>query len=104
VVVVAIMIMVVIIPIAVGVPTMAVFIPPLVRVRPAIFARFVQLLASVDHLSTLPAVMFGGFVQPVVGLGDAPLACVFIGAKRRCGREKQRNCERGCREPRPYPK
>jgi hypothetical protein len=48
--------------------------------------------------------MFGGFVQPVVGLGDAPLACVFIGAKRRCGREKQSNCERGSREPRPYPK
>jgi hypothetical protein len=87
-VVVAIMIMVVIVPIAVGVPTTAVFIPPLVCVRPAIFARFVQLLASVDHLSTLPAVMFGSYVQPVVGPGNAPLACVFIGAKRRCGRKK----------------
>lgn len=88
VIVVTIMIMVVIVPVAVGVPTMAIFIPPLVRVRPAVFARFVQLLASVNRLSALPAVMLGGFVQPVVGPGNAPLACVFIGAKRRCGREK----------------
>jgi hypothetical protein len=74
VVVISAMIMVVIIPVAVSMPTMCVLIPPLVCVRPAIFARFVQLLAGIDGLSALPAIMFGGFVQPVVGLSNAPLA------------------------------
>lgn len=55
-------IMVMIIPIAVGVPAVAVFVPPPVCVRPAVFARFVQLLARIYHLSALPSVMLRGFV------------------------------------------
>jgi hypothetical protein len=104
VVVIPLMIMVVIIPIAVCVPTMAVLVPPLVRVRPAILSRFVQLLARVDRLSALPAMMLGGFVQPVVGLGNAPLAGRFVAANRRCAHENESGCQRHCREPRPDPK
>lgn len=104
VVVIPVMIMVVIIPVAVCVPTMAVFVPPLVRVRPAIFSRFVQLLACVNYLSALPSVMFGGFVQPVVGLGNAPLAGRFVAANRRCAHENESGCQRHCCEPRPDPK
>jgi len=98
------MIMVVIIPVAVRVPTMIVFVPPLVCVCPAVLSRFVQLLARVYHLSAFPTVVFGGFVQPMIGFCDAPLACPFIGANRRCTDENQSACQRRCREPRPYPK
>ncbi len=103
-VVIAAVIMVMVIPVAVGMPTMAVFIPPPVRVRPAVFARLVQLLPRVYHLPAFPAVMFGGFVQPMIGFCDAPLARPFIGANRRWTHENQSACQRRCREPRPYQK
>lgn len=92
VVVISAMIMIVIIPITVCVPAMAVFVPPLVRVRPAIFSRFVQLLARVDGLSAIPAVMFGRFVQAVVGLGSAPLAGRLVTTNRRCAHENESGC------------
>jgi len=76
----AVVIVVVIIPIAVGAPAMVVFVPPPVCVRPAILACLVQLVARLFHLPALPAVMFGGFVNPVIGFGDFPLACPLIGA------------------------
>jgi len=103
-VVVAITIMVVLIPVAVRVPTMIVFVPPLVCVRPAVLSRLVQLLARVYHLSAFPTVVFGGFVQQMIGFCDAPLARPFIGANRRWTHENQSACQRRCREPRPYQK
>ena len=78
--VVTIVIVVVIVPVAFGVPAMAVFVPPPVCVRPAVFSRFMQLLARVYHLSAVPAVMFSVFVQPMIGFGDAPLTGLFIGS------------------------
>src|SRR6266436_6144624 len=78
---VVVMIMVVIIPVAVRVPTMIVFVPPLVCVCPAVLSRFVQLLARVYHLSAFPTVVFGGFVQPMIGFCDAPLARRATGAR-----------------------
>jgi hypothetical protein len=95
-------IMVVIIPVAVRVPTMIVFLPPLVCVRPAILSRLVQLLARVYHLSAFPTVVFGGFVQPMIGFCDAPLARPFISANRRWTDENQSACQRCCGKPRPY--
>lgn len=101
--VIAAVVMVVIIPVAVGMPAMAVFIPPPVGVSPAVLARFVQLLARVYHLSALPAMVFGSFVQPVIGFCDAPLARCFIGANCRCTHENESTCQRRCRKPRLYP-
>ena len=96
--------MVVIIPVAVRVPTMIVFVPPFVCVQPAVLSRLVQLLARVYHLSAFPTVVFGGFVQPMIGFCDAPLAGPFISAKRRWTDENQSACQRRCREPRCCPK
>jgi hypothetical protein len=104
VIVVATAIMVMIIPIAVGMPAVAVFVPPPVGVRPAVFARFVQLLARVYHLSALPPVMFRGFVQPVVGPCDATLTSCFIASHRGCAHENERAGQHNCREPRLCPK
>jgi hypothetical protein len=75
-----VVLVVVIIPVTVRVPTMIVFVPPPVCVRPAVLSRLVQLLARIYRLSAFPAVMLHGFVQPMIGLGDAPLACRLIGA------------------------
>src|SRR5260370_13122939 len=94
--------MVVLIPVAVRVPTMIVFVPPLVCVRPAVLSRLVQLLARVYHLSAFPTVVFGGFVQPMIGFCDAPLARPFIGANRRGTHENQSACQRRSLHPRPY--
>jgi hypothetical protein len=82
---------------------MAVFIPPPVCVRPAVLARFVQLLARVHHLSAFPTMVFGSFVQPVIGFCDAPLARRFIGANCRCTHEHESTRQRDCRKPRLYP-
>jgi hypothetical protein len=81
-----------IIPVAVRVPTMMVFVPPPVCVRPAVLSRLVQLLARVYHLSALPAVMFGGFVQPMIGFCDAPLARRFTSANHWCTHENESAC------------
>lgn len=85
-------------------PTMAVFVPPPVCVRPAVFALLVQSLARVYRLSAFPSVMFDCFVQPMIGFCDAPLARPFIGANRWCTHENESTCQRHCRKPRPYPK
>jgi hypothetical protein len=101
--VIAAVVVVVIIPVPVGMPAMAVFIPPPVGVSPAVLARFVQLLARVYHLSAFPAVVFGSLVQPVIGFCDASLARRFIGANCRCTHENKSTCQRHCRKPRLYP-
>jgi hypothetical protein len=80
-------IVIVVIPIAVGVPAVAVFIPPTVPPAPAVFARFTQVVARMIGLPAVPAVMLNGFVQLVVRPGDSPLAIsvVFCGRPRRSG-------------------
>jgi hypothetical protein len=79
----AVAIVVMIIPVAVGMPAAAVFVPPPVFARPAILTRLVQLLACVCCLSTLPAVAINRHVQPMIGFCYAPLASPFIGANHR---------------------
>jgi len=93
-------IVVVVIPIAIGVPAAAVFVPPTMAFVPAAFSRFAQFEAGVVCLPTVPAVVFHGFVQFVVRLEDTALATIiaFGGrtrrsrkcqhAKKRCGYEQ----------------
>jgi hypothetical protein len=81
VVVVASVIMVVIIPVAIGAP----------------------MLAGVSGLPALPSVMFGGFVQTMVRLGDTPLACRFITANHRCTQKNESTGQSRRRKPRTYP-
>jgi len=83
-------IMIVIVPVAVGVPAMAVFIPPFVSVGPAILARFTEFVAGAFGLFAVPSVMFGSFVDAMVGSGHAVLAFAFIGAEGGCAYEEKR--------------
>ena len=80
---VAVMIVIAVVPIVVGVPTMPVFVPPPVKVRKAIFARFVQFMAGVVRLLTLTPMMFDGYMKTMIGPGNAPLASIVIGAQTR---------------------
>jgi hypothetical protein len=76
-------IVIVVIPIALRVPAVAVFVPPTMALVPAVFPRFTQLVARTIRLLALPTVMLHGFVQFVVlRLGDAALATVVVIRKR----------------------
>jgi hypothetical protein len=96
--VVAIAVVVVIIPIAIGVPAVAILIPPAVIGIPAVLASFPQFMAGVLCLLTLPAVVFGGLVEPVIGLCEAVLALPFIGAQAWRSGEHQKAAQCGGHE------
>src|SRR5690348_17616667 len=87
-----------IVPVAIGAPAVAVFIPPAMVVVPTAFAGFAQLMASVVRLPAVPAMVFDGFVQFVVGFRDVPLtATVVVSVNPWCGREcQQANQGSGC--------
>jgi hypothetical protein len=80
-------IVVVIIPIAFGMPAVAVFVPPTMPLIPAAFARLVQIVARTIGLPAVPAVMLHGLVESVVRFGDTPLASIvaFGGCPRGSG-------------------
>src|SRR5260370_35064367 len=81
-------IMIVVIPIAIGVPAAAVFVPPAVPLVPAAFPLLTQFVPGVVRLSAVPAVILDGFVESVVRLRDAALASiVFIGGTPGCSRQ-----------------
>ncbi len=84
---VAIVVVIVVIPIAIGVPATAVFIPPAMALVPATFPCLAQFEAGAVRLSAVPAVMLHGFMQFVIGFGDAALtAIVTLGRCPGCTR------------------
>ena len=92
-------IMIVIIPVALGAPTVTVFIPPTMVAGVAIFAGFVELTARLVSLTAVAAMVFNGFMETMIRPGNALLA-VVISAQRRSAGEKQksRQCSPGQRE------
>ena len=69
---------------------MAVFIPPAMPLIPAAFPCFVQLPPRVIRLPAVPAVVFRGFVEFVVRLGDAALTTIVVlGRCPWCSRKRQ---------------
>jgi hypothetical protein len=93
--VIAVMIVVVVVPVAIGMPTMLVFIPPTMSAVPAILARLVQFMASVVRLPALTPMTLDGFVKMMIGPRNAPLASVVIGAQTRSAGEEQESRQRG---------
>jgi len=91
---VTIMVVIVVVPIAIGVPATTVFIPPAMAFVPAAFPRLVQIVARAVRLPAVPTVMLDGFVESVVGYGDAALALIVTlggcpGCTRKCQHSKQ---------------
>jgi hypothetical protein len=70
-------VVIVIVPIAIRVPAMPVFIPPTMVFVPAAFAGFTQLMPRMVSLPAVPSVVFCGFMQLVVRFRDSPLAMVI---------------------------
>ena len=79
-----------VIPVAIAVPAAAVFIPPTMPLIPAAFPRLAQFVPRVLGLPAFPSVMLRGFVEPVVRLGNAPLATIIVfGGRSRRSRKCQ---------------
>ncbi len=96
-------VVVMVVPIAIRAPAVAVFIPPAMAMFPTPSARFGKLMAIFYSLRAVPAMMLGGFMEFVIRVGDAPLAVVV--RVQWCGaREKKRGAQgsRGkkCANPR----
>jgi len=94
-----VLIMVAIIPIAVGVPAVTILIPPAMAAGVAILACFVQLMASGVGLAAFASVMLDGFVETMVRPRNALLAIIIGAQTRRRGEEqKSRKCSTGQRD------
>ena len=76
------LIVVAIVPIAIGVPAASFHIPPAVAMLPAVMPRFRQFAPGMRRLFALPSMPFGGLVQLVIGLDDSFLAIIGPGARR----------------------
>src|SRR5690348_12817499 len=88
-------VVIVVVPITIRVPAVAVFVPPPMVLVPATFACFAQFMAGMVGLSAVPAMMLDGLVQFVIGLVNAPLTTavvISIGARR--GRESEQANQR----------
>jgi len=83
-------IVVAIVPIALVVPPVFVLIPPAVMFAPAALASFVQIVTPAVGLMTIRAMMLDGFVQFMVGMGDARLA-LLLGLGLYRGRRTQQH-------------
>src|SRR6267154_2055971 len=83
-------IVIVIIPVTVRAPTVTVFIPPATIAGVAILAGFVELTASLVGLAAVATMVFNGFMETMIGPGNALLAIV-VGAQTRSASEEQKS-------------
>jgi len=96
-------IVIVVIPIAIGMPAVAVFVPPAMAFVPAAFPRFAQFMPRVIRLPAGPAVMIDGLVQPMICLGDAALALVIAISIHARGSGKGQQSKQGNRRQQDSP-
>jgi hypothetical protein len=87
-------IVVMVVPIVLGVPAMLVLIPPAMIVVPAVVARFAKLVPGFVRLLALGPMMFDGFMEVTICLGDSLLAVVVTGTHTRCAGEEQESRQR----------
>jgi hypothetical protein len=90
-----VVIVVVVIPVTISVPAMVIFVPPAMAMLPAIFAGFVKFTTVFGGFWAVPAVVFHGFVKPVVGPCDTFLAVIVVGTQCR-GTKGEEKCTKGC--------
>jgi hypothetical protein len=88
-------VVVMIVPVPVGVPATAVFVPPFVELAPAKLARLSQIMSRMLRLGTVPPMMLGSFVKPVVGLDQAMPASIVVSNSTRSCAKKQDSTQRG---------
>jgi len=88
--------MIVLVPIAIGVPAALVLIPPAVLLAPATFSRLTQSVALVIGLRAVVSMPLDGPVEFMVSVNDSTLTAVdILGVKAwRCAEEN--NCAQDC--------
>jgi hypothetical protein len=85
-------------PVAIGVPALAVFIPPFVVGSVTVLAGSPEINPGVLSFGAFVAVVLDGLMKLVVGLGDTLLAIsVVVGATGRCA-YGGKGSEGGCQE------
>jgi hypothetical protein len=91
------MVVVMIIPVTLSMPAVAVFIPPFVELAPAKLACLMQFVTRMLRFWTVPSMMLSSFVKPVVGPHKAMPASIVIGNRARsCSKEQESaHCSRG---------
>jgi hypothetical protein len=84
------------VPVAICVPAVVVFIPPPMLLTPATLPRIVQFTTLVVCLAAVASVFLDCFVEFMVGVGDPALTSVLVFCLKawHCG-AKQKRCERG---------
>jgi hypothetical protein len=93
------MVVVVVIPVTISVPTMVILAPPAMAVLPAIFSGFVKFVTVFGGFRAVPAVVFYGFVKVMIGPRDAFLAVIVVGTEsRRAKGEEERAKSCSCQE------
>ena len=86
-----VVVMVVVVPVFLSVPTVIVFTPPAMIVFPAIVSGLGKFFAITLGLRTIPAMVLGSFVKLVVSTGDAFLTIVVSAQWSRNCEEKERH-------------
>ena len=91
----SLLVVIVFVPVAVGVPAVFVLVPPAVLFAPATFAGFVELVALVIGLTAVPSMALDGAMEFMFLVGDAALAAVdLVGVQPwRRGEEQERSGE-----------
>jgi hypothetical protein len=91
----SLLVVVVLVPVAFGVPAVVVFVPPAMLLTPATLAGLVEFVTAVIGLTAVASVVLDGLVEFVFGVSDAALAAVDgLGVKPgHCGEEQNRGQE-----------
>ena len=87
-------VVIVVIPVALGAPTMLVFIPPTMIMAPAVVARLAQFASRMVRLLALAPMVLDRFMEMMIRFRDSLLATVFTGAQTRRAAEKQESRQR----------
>jgi hypothetical protein len=69
---------VVFVPVALGVPSVFVFVPPLVTFTPATLPGRVQFTALVGCLTAVVSMFLDGLVEFMIGMSDPALTAVIV--------------------------
>jgi hypothetical protein len=85
-----VVIVVMVVPITIGVPAMAIFVPPAVFVFIAVRAGFREFVAPVFSLRALRSVMLDRFMKIVVRLADTLLTILACADNRRTEEKESR--------------
>jgi hypothetical protein len=92
----ACLVVVVLVPVALGVPAVLVFVPPLMPLTPAMLPRIVQFTTLVICLSAVASVSVNCLVEFMLGVNDPALTSILVfcpKARHCCAKQKRRDSD-----------